>query len=45
VRLALAAGYKVRLVQGDFANLKLTRPEDLLFAEFMLSQRRFDIAE
>lgn len=45
VRLVLAAGYPVRLVQGDYGNFKLTRPEDLLMAELMMSQRRLKSAE
>lgn len=28
-------GYKVKIVQGDYTNIKITTPEDLLFAEIL----------
>jgi len=32
-------GFKVKLVPGEYTNIKITTPEDLLFAETILSQR------
>jgi 2-C-methyl-D-erythritol 4-phosphate cytidylyltransferase/2-C-methyl-D-erythritol 2,4-cyclodiphosphate synthase len=34
--LAEAAGYRVRMVPGAYANIKITTPEDLAFAEALL---------
>jgi 2-C-methyl-D-erythritol 4-phosphate cytidylyltransferase len=28
-----AAGHKVRLIEGEYSNLKITRPQDLIVAE------------
>jgi 2-C-methyl-D-erythritol 4-phosphate cytidylyltransferase len=33
------AGYSPRLVEGRSDNIKITRPEDLLLAEFYLRQQ------
>ncbi|MBO1005834.1 2-C-methyl-D-erythritol 4-phosphate cytidylyltransferase [Pseudogracilibacillus auburnensis] len=33
------AGYSVKIVQGDYDNIKLTTPEDLYFAEAILKKR------
>lgn len=33
------AGYPVRMLQGDYANLKITTPEDLILAEALLQAR------
>lgn len=32
------AGYQPKLVEGDARNLKVTTPDDLIFAEFLLTQ-------
>jgi 2-C-methyl-D-erythritol 4-phosphate cytidylyltransferase len=32
--------YPVRIVQGEYTNIKLTTPEDLLFAEAIMQQRQ-----
>lgn len=34
------AGYQPRLVEGSWENFKVTRPEDLRLAEFLLTRRR-----
>lgn len=34
-----AIGFKTRLVEGDAENIKLTRPEDLIYAEAVLKSR------
>lgn len=31
-------GYKVRLIEGDYKNIKITTPEDLIIAEALLKQ-------
>ena len=28
-----AAGHKVHLIEGEYSNLKITRPQDLIIAE------------
>jgi len=33
-----SAGYQPRLIEGDSCNLKVTTPDDLIFAEFLLNQ-------
>lgn len=38
-QLAEYAGYAVRLVEGDYANLKITTPEDVAMAEGLLRMR------
>lgn len=35
-----AAGFKVKLVNGSRTNIKITRPEDLEFAELILGKKR-----
>ncbi len=37
--LAEKYGYKVKLVQGSYENIKITTPEDLYFAESILEKR------
>lgn len=37
--LAEHAGYKVRVIMGSYENIKITTPEDLVFAEELLSRR------
>lgn len=39
--VAEAAGYKVFLTEGDYNNLKITRPIDLLIAEKLMEQTNF----
>lgn len=34
-----AAGYKVKLVEGDYSNIKITTPEDTVLAEYYLKKR------
>lgn len=34
-----AIGFKTRIVEGDSGNIKLTRPEDVIFAEAVLKSR------
>lgn len=36
----ISAGYKVRVIEGDYYNIKLTTPEDLVFAEVILSMQQ-----
>lgn len=38
-------GYSVRLTQGHYDNIKITTPEDLIFAKAVLSSTRADIAQ
>ncbi|TMW70002.1 2-C-methyl-D-erythritol 4-phosphate cytidylyltransferase [Alteribacter natronophilus] len=38
--LAEWQGEEVRIVEGDYSNIKLTTPEDMLFAEAIISQRK-----
>jgi 2-C-methyl-D-erythritol 4-phosphate cytidylyltransferase len=33
-----AAGYKISLVEGDKHNIKLTTPEDMEYAEWLLTK-------
>lgn len=40
VALVEALGHPVHVVQGRYDNIKVTRPEDLRFAEAVLAQRR-----
>ncbi|MFD2615241.1 2-C-methyl-D-erythritol 4-phosphate cytidylyltransferase [Paenibacillus gansuensis] len=40
--LAERAGMQVRVVEGDYTNIKLTTPEDLDWAEFILGKRGED---
>lgn len=42
VRLALRAGFPVRLVLGSYENIKITHPGDLELAEQILARRRED---
>lgn len=35
-----AAGHKIRLVEGDRQNIKITMPEDLILAEYWLKQAK-----
>ena len=35
-------GVKVKLVEGDYANIKITTPEDLAIAEMLLSHKAFE---
>lgn len=37
--LAEHAGYEVRVIMGSYENIKITTPEDLVFAEEILSRR------
>lgn len=37
--VAESAGYRVRLVEGSYENIKLTTPEDMLFAKEILKKR------
>ena len=39
-RLAEAAGYPVKLVEGSYTNIKITTPDDVSLAEAILSYRR-----
>ena len=39
VTLALKAGYRVALVEGDYENIKITTPADMEFAEAILRKR------
>lgn len=34
-----AAGYKVKTVEGDYTNIKITTPEDIVLAEYYLKKR------
>jgi 2-C-methyl-D-erythritol 4-phosphate cytidylyltransferase len=34
-------GHDVKIVAGDYQNIKLTTPEDLIFAEAILANRKF----
>lgn len=34
-----AAGYAIELIEGDYKNIKVTTPEDLIVAELFLKQR------
>ncbi|WP_243292360.1 2-C-methyl-D-erythritol 4-phosphate cytidylyltransferase [Bacillus sp. FJAT-47783] len=36
-------GHKISVVQGDYFNIKITTPEDLLFAEAILKREREDV--
>lgn len=38
--LAERSGMPVKIVEGNYDNIKITTPEDLLWAEFMLTYRR-----
>lgn len=38
--LVEATGVKVKLLKGDYTNIKITTPEDLLFAEVILRRER-----
>lgn len=37
--LVEAAGYKVQVVMGDYTNIKITTPEDLILGETILAER------
>lgn len=34
-----AAGYKVKMVEGDYTNIKITTPEDIVLAEYYFEKR------
>ena len=38
-KLFYMCGYKVRLIQGDVSNIKLTFPDDLLMAKFLIENK------
>jgi 2-C-methyl-D-erythritol 4-phosphate cytidylyltransferase len=40
VAAAELLGYKVKLVENEKSNIKITYPEDLLYAEFLLSKQK-----
>ena len=40
VSAAELLGYRVKLVENDKSNIKITYPEDLLYAEFLLSKQK-----
>lgn len=40
VAAAELLGFKVKLVENDRSNIKITYPEDLLYAEFLLSKQK-----
>ncbi len=35
-----ASNFRVKIIEGDYMNLKLTTPEDMIFAEVILSMQR-----
>jgi 2-C-methyl-D-erythritol 4-phosphate cytidylyltransferase len=39
--VAEKAGYKISLFEGSYRNIKITTPEDLLFAEALLTPYSF----
>lgn len=38
-------GASVTVAEGEYTNIKITTPEDLPWAEFLLAKRRADRAE
>jgi 2-C-methyl-D-erythritol 4-phosphate cytidylyltransferase len=40
--VAEKAGFEINLFEGSYQNIKITTPEDLLFAEAILSQKKSD---
>ncbi|MGN1457105.1 MAG: IspD/TarI family cytidylyltransferase [Acutalibacteraceae bacterium] len=39
-KLFYMCGYKVKLIQGDISNIKLTYPDDLLTAKFLMKNKK-----
>ena len=40
--VAEKSGFQIQLFEGSYQNIKITTPEDLLFAEVVLGQKKGD---